>query len=592
MRHMRKFWKRLELPEAAAATSYYTVLYSLRRRQNLGLRGFGPERACLAIRRLLPLMIPRARRAVFFGVMFVCVCAAVGSVMQSRVGAQSSADESQLRDSLKSFTNVYALVEANYADPLTGDKADAAIYNGAIPGMLRMLDPHSNFYDPKAYARMREEQHGRYYGVGMTIQQQNGKTYVVYPFEGTPSFRAGIHPADIISTVDGKTTEGMNSEAVAKALKGPKGTHVSVAMIREGQAKPLVFDLIRDEIPHPSIDLKYEIRPGVGYIHLTQFQETTAKEIQDATESFGALKGLVLDLRGNPGGLLSQAVDISDHLLSKGQNIVSQRGRAFPDQNYTATHGNNGKTFPILVLVNRNTASAAEIVSGALQDHDRALIVGETTFGKGLVQTVFNLSDSTGLALTTYHYYTPSGRLIQRNYSGVSLYDYYYNHAGAQPQDATNREVKLTDAGRTVYGGGGITPDEKIESPKSNHFQDTLLEHSVFFHFAPHYLASRTVDKNFQVDEAVMNEFKQFLTSLKIVWTNDDLNGVSDWLKTSIKAEIFTIQFSQVQGLRVRADWDPMIQKALTFLPEAQALQENVHRILAQKAQARNEAQQ
>ena len=182
----------------------------------------------------------------------------------------------------------------------------------------------------------------------------------------------------------------------------------------------------------------------------------------------------MFDLRGNPGGLLSQAVEVCDHLLAKGQTIVSQRGRAYPDQNYTATHGNDGKTFPIVVLVNRNTASAAEIVSGALQDHDRALIVGETTFGKGLVQTVYNLSENTGLALTTYHYYTPSGRLIQRNYTGVSLYDYYYNHAGASAPDSTNREVKMTDSGRTVYGGGGITPDEKIESPKSNNFQDAL----------------------------------------------------------------------------------------------------------------------
>ena len=255
-------------------------------------------------------------------------------------------------------------------------------------------------------------------------------------------------------------------------------------MIRYGQPKPLVFDLTRDEIPHPSIDLKYEIRPGIGYIHLTQFQETTGQEMKDAINSFGNLKGLLLDLRDNPGGLLSQAVDVCDHLLAKGQAIVTQRGRAYPDQNYTASHGNGGKTFPIVVLVNRNTASAAEIVSGALQDHDRALIVGETTFGKGLVQTVYNLSENTGLALTTYHYYTPSGRLIQRNYTGVSLYDYYYNHAGALAPDSTNREVKLTDSGRTVYGGGGITPDEKIETPKTNHFQDELLYKDVFFHFA------------------------------------------------------------------------------------------------------------
>jgi carboxyl-terminal processing protease len=339
------------------------------------------------------------------------------------------------------------------------------------------------------------------------------------------------------------------------------------------------------------VDLSYEIRPGIGYIHLTQFQETTAQEVIEAVDGFSGLRGLVLDLRNNPGGLLSQAVEVCDHLLSKGQNIVSQRGRAYPDQVYTASHGNSGKTFPIVVLVNKGTASAAEIVSGALQDHDRALIVGETTFGKGLVQTVYNLNENTGLALTTYHYYTPSGRLIQRNYSGVSAYDYYFMHAGAQPADTTNREVKFTDSGRTVYGGGGITPDEKIETPKSNHFQDTLLVKDVFFHFAPVYLSNRTVDRNFQVDDAVLGEFKKYLTAQSIPWTEADLTGVMDWLKVSIKDKIFTIQFGQLQGLHTRADWDPMIQKALTFLPEAQALEDNAHKVLAQKAIARNTAQ-
>ena len=534
-------------------------------------------------------MTPPARRAIFSLIVFFAVCAVAGTFLQRRVGAQSSQDESQIRDSLKSFTDVYAVVEQNYAEPIQGDKADAAIYDGAIPGMLRVLDPHSNFYDPKAYAKMREDQRGHYYGVGMVIQQQNSKVYVITPYEGTPSFRAGLRPGDIISAIDGKSTDGMTSDVVAKNLKGPKGTHVQVSVIREGQSKPLTFDLVRDEIPHPSVDLKYEIRPGIGYIRLTQFQETTAQEVDDAIDAFPNLKGLVFDLRNNPGGLLSQAVEVCDHLLAKGQTIVSQRGRAYPDQNYTATHGNDGKTFPIVVLVNRNTASAAEIVSGALQDHDRALIVGETTFGKGLVQTVYNLSENTGLALTTYHYYTPSGRLIQRNYSGVSLYDYYYNHAGASAPNSSNREVKMTDSGRTVYGGGGITPDEKIESPKSNNFQDVLgvYGRSAFFHFAAHYLANRTVDKNFQVDDAVLTEFKQFLTSQDIQWSEKDINDNLDWLKINIKENIITSQFGQLQGLRVHADWDPTIQKALTFLPEAQALEDTAHKVLAEKAEAR-----
>ena len=240
------------------------------------------------------------------------------------------------------------------------------------------------------------------------------------------------------------------------------------------------------------------------------------------------------------------------------------------------------------MLVNRGTASAAEIVSGALQDHDRALIVGETTFGKGLVQTVYNLSENTGLALTTYHYYTPSGRLIQRNYNGVSLYDYYYNHAGAEPNDSTNREVKLTDSGRTVYGGGGITPDEKIDTPKSNHFQDELLFKDVFFKFAPIYVSTHQVNQNFQVDDAVMSEFKKYVASQGIDSTDADYSGVSDWVKTRIKEKIVTIQFGQLQGLRTLADWDPEIQKAINFLPEAQALEDHAHQVLAEKAMARS----
>ena len=213
----------------------------------------------------------------------------------------------------------------------------------------------------------------------------------------------------------------------------------------------MTFDLVRDENPRPSVDLAFQIRPNVGYMHVTNFQETTAREVGDALDKFrqdGSLKGLVIDLRGNPGGLLNQAVDMSDKFLQKGQVVVSQHGRAAADQVYSASRGEQGPKYPVVVLVNRNTASAAEIVSGALQDHDRALIVGETTFGKGLVQTVFNIRENTGLALTTFEYYTPSGRLIQRPYNNMSLYDYYYVRDASNPKDNSNREVKLTDEGR------------------------------------------------------------------------------------------------------------------------------------------------
>lgn len=527
-------------------------------------------------------MAPRTRRALFTCTVFLASCGVLGSVVGPRLAAQSASDESTLRDSLKSFTSVYSVVEQNYADKMDTDHADKAIYDGAIPGMLHTLDPHSNFYDPKAYAQMREDQHGRYYGVGMTIQPQlvDGtlKIFILYPFEGTPSFKAGIKPGDQILTVDGKSVDGMDSAAVASMLKGPRGTHVSVVMQRDGKDKPITFDLMRDEIPRPSVDLAFEIKPNVGYMHVTNFQETTAREVGDALDNFrkdGALKGLLIDLRGNPGGLLNQAVDMSDKFLEKGQVVVSQHGRAAADQVYSASRGEQGPKFPIVVLVNRNTASAAEIVSGALQDHDRALIVGETTFGKGLVQTVFNISQNTGLALTTFHYYTPSGRLIQRPYDNLSLYDYYYVREASNPKDNASREVKLTDNGRTVYGGGGITPDEHIDPIKGNHVQETLLSHYAFFNFSKHYLASHPVAKDFNVDGAVIADFETFLRQRKIEATDQEVAANLDWVKESIKYELFTSQFGQNEGQKVRAGWDPQIQKALSFLPQAQALEEH-----------------
>ena len=521
-----------------------------------------------------------SRRAILSASCFLGTCGLLGAFLLPKVSAQSASDESTLRDSLKSFTSVYSLVEQNYAEHMDTDRTDKAIYDGAIPGMLHTLDPHSNFYDPKAYAQMREDQHGRYYGVGMTIQPQlidgSMKILVLYPFEGTPSYKAGIRPGDMILSVDGKTTDGLDSTAVATMLKGPRGTHVLVTMSREGRDKPLSFDLVRDEIPRPSVDLAFLIKPGVGYMHVTNFQETTGREVGEALDRFqtdAPLKGLVIDLRGNPGGLLNQAVDMSDKFLKKGQIVVSQHGRVSQDQVYTVSRGEQGPEYPVVVLVNRNTASAAEIVSGALQDHDRALIVGETTFGKGLVQTVFNISQNTGLALTTFHYYTPSGRLIQRPYDGLSLYDYYYVRADSDPKrNNSNREVKLTDAGRTVYGGGGITPDDHIDPVKGNHFEDSLLQHYAFFNFSKHYLSNHTVSKDFVVDDTILTDFKTFLKSKNVDYTDADIQSNLSWIQDSIKADLFTSQFGQVEGLKVRAQWDPQIAAALGYLPQAQAL--------------------
>jgi carboxyl-terminal processing protease len=517
------------------------------------------------------------RRALLIAIVFLAVCGFTGSLLGGQVAAQSATDESTLRDSMKQFTDVYALVESNYANKLNTDQVDKAIYDGAIPGMLHVLDPHSNFYDPKSYAQMREDQRGKYFGVGMRIQPQNSKIVVIAPMEGTPAYRAGIRPGDVILSVDGKSTENMDSAAVASMLKGPRGTHVSVTMGREGSSKPLVFDLMRDEIPQYSVDSAFMIKPGIGYIHITNEMETTSREVQAALDKFGPnLQGLLIDLRGNPGGLLNEAVNVCDKFLQKGDIVVSQRARkgVFPDQTYTVPSGSDAK-YPIVVLVNRNSASAAEIISGALQDHDRALIVGETTFGKGLVQTVEPMPENSALALTTYHYYTPSGRLIQRNYNGVSLYDYYYVRHDALPADTTNKEVEHTDSGRTVYGGGGITPDEKIPELKTNHFEDVMLMHYAFFDFSKHYLATHTVDKNLVIDDAMLQQFKDYLRAQpdKAEFTDKELADNVDWVKARIKQELFTSQFGQVIGNQVITEWDPQIAKALTYMPEALALE-------------------
>ncbi len=526
-------------------------------------------------------MARSSRRNLLLVVSFILLCGVLGAVFGQRLTSSGDAD---LNDGVRSFSEVFSVVQQNYAEPVNADKA---IYNGAIPGMLRVLDPHSNFFDPKSFSLLREEQKGKYYGVGMQVGPRNNKVIVIAPFAGTPAYRAGIHPGDIIVAVDGKPTDNLGTSEVAEMLKGPKGTAVRITVLREGTEKPLTFNVVRDEIPRYSVDLHFLIRPGIGYMHVSGFQETTDREVQDALDEMGELKGLVLDLRQNPGGLLNEGVDVADKFLKKGQVIVSHHGRSSPERTYRAAHGNAGKEYPIVVLVNRGTASAAEIVAGAIQDHDRGLILGETTFGKGLVQTVFPLDENTGLALTTAKYYTPSGRLIQRDYNGVSLYDYYYNHNDKDAPPA-NHEVKLTDSGRTVYGGGGITPDVKFTEPKDNKSQDELLQHYAFFNFAKRYVNNHKVDKDFEVSAPVMQDFKKFLNEEKVTYTDADLSQAGDWVKTHIKSEIFIDLYGQEEGLKVSAEDDPEVLKALDLLGQAKQLAENAKKAMAERAAARN----
>ena len=539
-------------------------------------------------------MARSTRRSLLIVLTVILACGAMGMLFGQRLTATAALPgDGDIRDSLKSFTQVYEVVQQNYAEPVNPDKA---IYNGAIPGMLRVLDPHSNFFDPKAYSALREEQRGKYYGVGMQVGPRNNKVIVIAPFTGAPAYRAGIRPGDVIIAIDGKPTDNMSTTDVAELLKGPKGTTVKITMLREGSDKPLDFTVVRDEIPRYSVDVKFMIRPGIGYIHISGFQETTEHELAEALDEFqqsGELKGLILDLRQNPGGLLSEGVGVADKFLKKGQVIVSHHGRASAEKVYRASHGNGGKEYPLVVLVNRGTASAAEIVAGAIQDHDRGLIAGETTFGKGLVQTVYPLSENTGLALTTAKYYTPSGRLIQRDYSGVSLYDYYYNNRDNPDADSTTgHEVKMTDSGRTVYGGGGITPDVKIPTPKSNKFQDTLLEKYAFFNFAKHYVVDHKVTRQFEVDDAAIMEFRKFLDSQQVPYNEAELSQNLDWVKSNIKAELFINEFGQQEGMKVHTENDPEVAKALELLPQAKQLAENARKIIAQRSNARMTAQQ
>jgi carboxyl-terminal processing protease len=524
------------------------------------------------------------RRGALLVIGVLVVSAVLGGIYGPSVRATSS-DVTSLQDSVKSFTRVLSIVQKNYAIAVD---TDHAIYSGAIPGMLRVLDPHSSFFDPRAYANLREDQRGRYYGVGMTIVPRDNFTYVLSPMPGSPAFRAGIRPGDVIMAVDSKSTEGLSSSEVADMLKGPKGTVVHITMKRVGYAESMNFTVTRDEIPKHSVDIDFEVHPGIGYIKLSGFNETTDTELATALKDLDATKldGIVLDLRGNPGGLLNEAVAVSDMFLDKNQLIVSHHGRSSPERRYYAVRGNRGVTVPLVVIVNGGSASASEIVTGAIQDHDRGLVVGEQSFGKGLVQTVSGLSENTGLALTTARYYTPSGRLIQRDYKDISLYDYLYNHKNPAPT-----EVKLTDSGRQVTGGGGITPDVAIAPAKLNPFQETMLRREVFFgyqggvgNFTTYFLGMRPeITKDFAATDDVLKVFRGYLDKEKVPYTDADIAANLSWIKREIRKEVFISVFGLTEGYKVDLEDDVQLQKAVESLPQARALYENARKVIAQR---------
>jgi len=511
------------------------------------------------------------RLALFVPATLVLACSLAGGLYGPVVAAAPEPGGSQ---SVGRVARVYELVEENFA---TVPDPDQAIYRGMIPGMLRTLDPHSTFFDPKGFQALREEQTEHYSGVGMGVGLRGDQTVVSAPFPGSPAYRAGIRPGDVVVMVNGQSVGGLNTSEVVDLLKGPRNTQVTIGVEREevnGVQERLSFTLTREDITRKTVHDAFWLRPGIAYLHILSFGDYTGREVEQNLKRLGEdrIEGLILDLRDNGGGLLNQAVDVAGHFLEKGQSVVSQRGRSSRERVYTAEHGNLGRRFPIVVLVNHYSASAAEIVSGALQDHDRAWVLGETTFGKGLVQTIFQLPGRTALALTTAHFYTPSGRLIQRDYSNESLYDYYFHEGNATP-NANDR--RTTDGGRAVYGGNGIAPDEKYDPPRRDRLE-VALDRTGLFGFTRAYFAAHPakLPEGWMPGNDLIEELHDYLLNHGYQFSEAEFTRDHDWVKRYLAREMYIWAFNVDDSDRVFAMTDPEVGQALEALPQASALLE------------------
>jgi len=521
----------------------------------------------------------RPSRAIFSLVVVLILSAMLGGIFGSQVQARAKGEE-DYSHSLQLFSTLLGMVEENYATEVDSDKA---VY-GAIDGMLRTLDPHSKFFTPKEFTALREDQRGKYYGLGITVTTRFGKVTVVSPpFPGSPAEKVGLRVGDVISHVNGESTQNMELNEVVSRLKGPRGTTVKIKIVRPGVDEPLELSVIRDEIAKYTINNAFLIKPRIGYIKLDSFAETSGQELRDALKKldYKSLDGLVFDLRGNPGGLLAEAIEIGETFLQKGQMIVETRGRTRgSNRPYASQRVNSDNLYPIVVLINKNSASASEIVAGALQDHDRAIVVGETSFGKGLVQSVYTLQKNAGLALTTQKWFTPSGRLIQRDYSKISQFD-YYNH---RTEPGKKDDIKYSDLGRVVYGGGGITPDYIVQDEKSNDFRDSMAKHFVFFTFGRDFLAKNPpIDPSFQVTEAILDQFKQHLQKRNITYSEKDFQDNKDFVKRQIRYEVIYNRLGVQEAARTLLDGDPVVEKGLELMPEAKTLAEKARKALLAK---------
>jgi carboxyl-terminal processing protease len=528
-------------------------------------------------------MTHRVLPAVLFA---VAVSALVGGVL----GRQAQATSDPVTERYRTFTAALAAIEQEYVEETPSDRL---VYS-AINGMLQTLDPHSSFLDPRAYAQLRERQEGRYYGLGISIVPVDGDITVVSLFEGSPAYKRGIRRGDVIAQIEGEDTKGWTSEQAVKALRGPKGSTVNLGLRRQGYEALIPLTVERDEVNIPTIQGTFMVEDQTGYIRLRDFSETTDRDLGQALEQLRGqgMQRLLLDLRDNPGGPLDQAIKVSDRFLSRGDMVVYTRGRTRnSDQDYRAQQDATMDGIPVVILVNRNSASAAEIVSGALQDHDRALIVGERTFGKALVQSVFRISEGAGLALTTARYYTPSGRLIQRPYDGA--FDEYLTYSWRDQEEERQRDpadLKFTDAGRKVYGGGGIEPDMHVPGPvegfNPSRFGRSLYARQLFADYAERFTAAgdtrvqgaardrRIVTRGFEVDDEIMQDFKAFLESRKIRIDAEAFEADQAFIRAMIHHDIDLALFGVAEARRNLLRHDPQANFALRQFDEAVRLTE------------------
>lgn len=502
------------------------------------------------------------------------------SVWNARLG-QPERQRSELEQVVREAQEA---IVANYVVETQPD----LLTKSAIQGMLRALDPHSSFFDSKEFQEMRTEQHSRFYGIGVSIARRNERVYVLCPIEGTPAARAGLRAGDAILKVDDEVATEWTTRQVLEKVRGERGSPVSITVERLGVPKPLTFSIVRDAVPLPSIRTAFMAQPGVGYIALSGgFNTTTEDELRRAMNTLIAqgMQSLVLDLRGNPGGLLPQAVSVADMFLRRDQKIVAVRGRAgYNGDEAREFRAKNTAPFekPVVVLIDRHSASASEIVSGALQDHDRALIVGEPSFGKGLVQRVFELPFGSGLTLTTAKYYTPSGRCIQRSYASGLLYAYYTQQAS---ESSPTGEVAATDTGRTVYGGGGITPDVIVKPQAFTSAQAKLSDAT--FEFARHLAAGlvpglmsyrierpdyqhQLRDSDFPITDKALAAFREFLKAdPRLAPLDAAVASNADFIKNQIRQHLATAAYGTEAGFRVQLAADPQLQRAIESVPQA-----------------------